>query len=497
MFFLNHRYIKLFISILAILFLTGAMVSCDSGGKSDSDGESAEGASTEENAQPLPSPFESGELVVLVNNSFTSFFIYRGQPKGFEYEMLKYVCDEMGLKLKVKIIKDGDHILDSLRMGHGHIAAANLTISKDRMELVDFTEPVFSTRQMLVQKKPDNWRKMNPYTISKALIRDPLELEGKTVTVRKNTSYFQRLVNLMNETNTDLKIDTVPGDMETELLIEAVSNGEIDYTVADENMATIIGTFYGNVDIEMPLSLSQPIGWAVNKGNKVLYDSLNSWIDKNKGSMKYNWIYKKYFELKKGEQQLVKNEIPEVKEGAISPYDDIIRKHAGTIGWDWRFLAAQIRKESGFNPETVSWAGAKGLMQLMPTTASRYKLNDPFNPEQNIMAGVKYLKWLEKFWEERVPDSLERSKFILASYNTGQGHVLDAVRLAEKYDKDPQKWEDNVETMLKKKSQKKYFDDPVVKHGYCRGIEPVTYVREILEYFELYKAFQDVKDETG
>lgn len=476
-------------TILLLTIVSSLLFSCGNNseeqGETNSKGEVLQGA--------LPSPYESGELVVLVNNSVTSFYIYKGEPMGFEYEMLKKVCKDLGLELKVKIIDDGDHILDSLRAGHGHIVAANLTISKERLEKVNFTKPVFTTHQVLVQKKPDNWRKMNPHTISKVLIRDPLELDGDTITVRHNTSYYQRLINFVDETTTNVIIDTVPGYVETEELIEAVHNGDISYTMADENVASINATYFSNVDIKTKMSLSQPIGWAVNKNNTQIEDSLNGWITENKGGMEYNWIYKKYFKAKKGKRLVTESKILDVKEGNISPYDELIKEYAAEIGWDWRFLTAQIGRESRFDPKTVSWVGAKGLMQLMPATAEKYGVVDLFDPEQNIKAGIKYLQWLDNYWKNHVKDSTERVKFILASYNTGQGHVMDAVRLAKKHGLKPNVWEDNVEKMLKNKSKEKYHEDAVVKHGYCRGIEPVQYVREIYASYELYKTFNEGK----
>lgn len=126
-------------------------------------------------------------------------------------------------------------------------------------------------------------------------------------------------------------------------------------------------------------------------------------------------------------------------------------------------------------------------MQLMPATAKRFGASDPEDPAQSVKAGANYFEWLWGLWES-VPDSSERLKFMLASYNVGEGHVKDAQRLTEKYGKDPNKWDD-VEEFLLKKSKKEYYNDEVVHYGYCRGREPVNYVREILARFEHYTQF--------
>ncbi len=126
-------------------------------------------------------------------------------------------------------------------------------------------------------------------------------------------------------------------------------------------------------------------------------------------------------------------------------------------------------------------------MQLMPATAKRFGATDPDDPRQSVKAGTNYLEWLEDYWSS-IEDSAQRTRFMLASYNVGQGHVKDAQRLAKKYGKDPEKWE-VIRDFLLKKQKRKYYNDPVVNHGYCRGREPVNYVREIIRRFEHYAEF--------
>ena len=156
--------------------------------------------------------------------------------------------------------------------------------------------------------------------------------------------------------------------------------------------------------------------------------------------------------------------------------------------WDWRLLASQAYQESRFNPAARSWAGATGLLQLMPRTAQQFGVTNPLDPEDNLRGGVRFLQWLKDYWAKRIPDEGERLKFVLASYNTGQGHVEDAQRLAEKHGGDPQRWED-VSYWLLQKSKQQFSNDPVVKFGFCRGIEPVTYVSLIMDRFDHYRQF--------
>jgi membrane-bound lytic murein transglycosylase F len=432
-----------------------------------------------------------GTLTALMDNSVTSYFIYQGQPLGYEYEMLELFAKENNLTLKIKIIDQVDHILDSLTEGKGDLVAANLSISEGRKQIVNFSPPLFRTRQVLVQRLPDDHQKMTREEIENSLIRDRLDLDHKDVFVRTNSSYELILKNLISETGIDVGIQHANGDMATEQLIEMVSEGEIDYTICDENKAIIFLAYYDNIDIATPMSLSQPIAWAINKHAIELDSILNGWINKRKGSLEFNMITNRYFEMTRREQRFVAKEYDYIKKGNISDYDGIIKKYASSLNWDWRLLTAQIYKESRFDPNTRSWRGAVGLMQLMPKTAKSYGIqpNELLKPEKNIAAGTMHIKMLENQWKEILSDSLEVIKFTLGSYNVGKGHVEDAIRLAEKYGLARDKWDDNVAQMLLNKSIPKYYKDPVVIYGYCRGREPVSYVETILEDYQLYTQF--------
>lgn len=433
----------------------------------------------------------NGVLTVLMDNSLSSYFIYQGQPMGYEYEMLALFAKENDLALEIKIIGQVENILDSLLAGKGDMVAANLSISSERMEKVAFTDPLFRTKQVLVQRLPDDIQKLTRDEIEKSLIRDRLDLESKDVMVRKNSSYELILNNLVAETGLELTINFASGDLVTEHLIDMVSTKEIDFTICDQNKAEIFNAYYDNIDIQTPMSLSQPIAWAVNKESAELLSSLNSWINKRKGSLEFNMINNRYFEMTKRKERLITKEYDYVKEGIISDYDELIKKYSAELNWDWRLLTALIYQESMFNPNTKSWRGATGLMQLMPRTAKSYGIQpeELVVPEKNITAGTQHLVMLENHWKNELTDSLEIIKFTLGSYNVGLGHVQDAIRLAEKYNANTKKWNDNVAQMLLNKSIPKYYKDSVVKYGYCRGQEPVNYVKSIFKNYELYCQF--------
>ena len=428
-----------------------------------------------------------GKLVALTGYSYTSYFIYKGTTMGYEYELLQELAKHLKVDLEIVIVQDMDQIFDMLNRGEGDIIADNLTITKTREELVDFTVPHNTTRQVLVQKKPYKWRQMKLHEIEKALIRDPLELAGKEVHVRRESSYYSRLENLSNEIGADIKIVEAPGDMETEELIMKVSEGKIPYTIADENIAQLNMAYYSNLDIKTAVSFSQNIAWAVRKSSPKLHAAVNAWIRAMKKEPSYYTVYNKYYKAHQGVDYMVNCSKTLSCGRNISRYDKAIMQHAKELGWDWRLLAALIYQESQFKPEAKSWTGASGLMQLMPATAELFGATNPKDPFQSLEAGTKYIKWLDNYWKVRVPDKQERIKFIMASYNVGQEHVADAYRLAQKYNKNPQVWDGNVAYFLLQKSKPRYCSDPVVKYGYCRGMEPYNYVNNILDRYQHYK----------
>ena len=429
---------------------------------------------------------ERGYITAIIDNSSTGLFVYKGKTMGYEYELLKMFCEEQGIQLRINITQNIAEGFNKLNAGEGDILAYNLTVTKERKKRIAFTHYHNLQRQVLIQRKPDNWRQMKLHEIEASLIRNPVDLIGKEVVVRPHSSYHDRMMNLSDEIGGDILI--VPGDtnVETETLIKQVADGTIDYTVAEEDIALVNTTYYRNLDIKTPVSFPTQIAWGVRKNANQLLAALNDWIERMRKTTDYYVIYDKYFRSSKSALRRSRSKYSSIRGGAISPYDSLIQQAAEELDWDWLLLAAQIYRESKFDERAESWAGAIGLMQVMPRTGREYGIKNLYDPAQNIYAGRKHLEWLQRRWQSKIDNEEERTKFILASYNVGLGHLQDAVRLTEKYGGDTQSWEQVSEYLLKK-SKSKYFNDPVVEFGYCRGSEPVEYVREILDIYQNYK----------
>ncbi|GAA4270277.1 transglycosylase SLT domain-containing protein [Hyunsoonleella aestuarii] len=429
-----------------------------------------------------------GVLRAMVIYSSTSYFLYKGQAMGFEYELLQLLAKDLNLELEVVVSKDLDSEFEVLNRGDVDLIAHGMTVTNQRKWEVDFTEYLFLTKQVLVQKKPDNFRRLSWKKLDRALIHDPIELIGDTVSIRRNSAYYERLQSLSNEIGGHIYIDTLDSKLSTGEIMDMVAEGNIKYTIADENLAKINASHRPILDIAVPISLSQRIAWVTRKKSKNFRKVVNEWIRKERKTTRYRVIYNKYFKNKRAFKRRTKSDYYSLKNNQISVYDNLIKNYAKKIGWDWRLLASQIYQESKFEPESKSWAGAMGLMQIMPATAAYLGVNNPSDANESIRGGTKYLKQIHEGFEN-ITDSINRIKLTLASYNCGLGHVLDAQRLAKANRLDPNVWNDNLEPMLLALSRPKNYNKSIIKYGYVRGSEPVNYVNQIFDRYGHYKEF--------
>lgn len=472
--------IKHYFGIICIVLLT--LIAACTSNKNSKNSEKEERPVIDRDLEEI---LEDGVLNVVTTYSSTSYFLYRGQPMGYEYELLKRFANHLGVDFKITVSNDFEAMYEMLMNGEVDLIAHGLTITGKRKKLVAFSDYLYLTHQVLVQKKPDNWRKLRWSKLQRSLIHDAIDLIDDTVSVRASSSYLNRVENLMDEMGGTIYVDTLPGDLSTDKIIERVANGEIKYTFADNNIASINASYYPNLDIRVPVSFSQRMAWAVRPESDQLLANLNSWIDSMKNGVAYYVIYNKYFKNERSFKRRENSVFFSINHSRISEYDDLIQTYADTLSWDWRFLASMIYQESKFNPVSESWAGAVGLMQMMPQTAERYGVNDRNDPEQSIKGGTEVLNVLwDRFID--IPDSVQRIKFTLAAYNCGYSHVLDARTLAEEEGIDSYRWDECVEESILKLSYPENYNKPFIKYGYVRGIEPVSYVKQIFSRYEHY-----------
>ena len=461
------------ISIILILLFVVALDSCklkdDRGAKTDYESKSY-----------LERVKESGVLRVITDYNSTSYFIYKGRPMGFHYELLQDFASHLGVRVEVQISTDISSMFTSLFNNDCDLIAVDLTVTDARSEFVDFTHPIIATRQVLVQRQLPQQRQNGVVQI----VREWKDLGGKEVHVQKGSAFVCRLRQISEEYQIDMKI-IEHLDYGDEDLIRMVAEGKINYTVTDEHIALVNRTYYRNIDIGTAICEEQNLAWALNKNADDLLEALNHWLVDFKNTVRFKQLYQKYFENPRT-INIVSHDYFTLRSGKISPFDNLIKKHAQSIDWDWRLLAALIFQESQFNVDLKSWAGAYGIMQLMPETADNYGIDTNSTVDEQIRAGVLFIKYLQKIFDF-VEDKEEKQKFVLASYNSGPGHVLDAMRLAEKFGKDKHKWTAQTDSFMLKKSNPKYYHMSEVKNGYSRGIETYKFVEETIERYQHFK----------
>ena len=449
------------------------------------------------------SDIKKDTLRVLAAYNSTGYFIYRGAEMGYEYDLLKEFAKDHNLELKIIVVDNNDSIFVKLNEGLGDIAAARLLPTEKSKKVALFTDALYFTKPNVVQAKqlPSDERLSKaaeevieieqaevkePIRIDGKLIRKPSDLSDEKVTLKTESPYKETLIELSNDINGDIEIVELEDTPSSEELIRSVASGEYELTVAQENVAKLKASYFTNLLVTPSVAPKHMVAWAVRTTSRDLLDTLDVWLKDEKEADSLEDLYKKYFHNRRGYRERTVVEYFSGNKGELSQYDDLVKQLADEFGWDWRLIASQIYQESGFQPFAESWAGAVGLLQLMPATAAELGVSNRYDPEDNLRGGIKYLDFLNVYWKNAIRNKSERLKFALASYNVGIGHVQDARRLAEKYGDNKYDWSE-VAFWLMQKSKKKYYEDPVVKYGFARGLEPVTYVDKILERYSYFK----------
>jgi membrane-bound lytic murein transglycosylase F len=433
---------------------------------------------------PLEDPFETKTIKLLITNHFNTYFVHRGGEYGLEFELLQMYLKKKGMKAEFELIHDIEDVEDSLLSKGAHMAAASFVIQKKPIAHELYSDYLYRSDLVLVQRE----EKGKPVTVPSA--SNPVKVH-----VIKNATYVHAIVD-----------DTikVPGLEFVEAhhlstrqsLVEEVAEEKIDYTICDDHEAEIMKYFHPNLNIGVVIKEDTDVGFMFHPEAGELVKDFNEWLHKNRNTSDYQWTIRKYKKFSQELKYTLTHTPPELFNSTLSKYDHSVKKYAVEIDWDWKLLSALIYQESRFDPRRRSWVGAIGLMQVMPRTGMQHGIkqsDELYLPEKNLMAGTSYIRWLEKhFFKDEELDPGERMKFLLASYNAGPGHVIDARALARKNGLDPNVWDDNVEKMILAKSYPKYYRDPVCKHGYCRGKETSQYVDNIMTYYEHYANYVEV-----
>ena len=447
-------------SIGSIVLLSLFMLTCNT----SNDGKDL---SKRKPLKDLAAILERGTLRVLTENGAVSFYEYKDKFLGFEYDILDTFARSIGVDLEVVMISNPKDFVKKLNTFEGDIIACNKPITMSDKELHAFSLPYNHSFQVLIQRNnPDS------------LIRDISELQNKTLYIRNKSAFVKRILHLEDEIGANIEVRTLPNYPIAEDLIEKVSNGEIDYTIAMENTARIEQSCVTNIDISTLLSVRQNIAFGLRKSDELLKEKLDYFLDDFLYSKAYKVLRNKYFDYMEETDFFIRQKDTITHEDIrLSDYDEMFKASALKRNWDWRFLASIAYQESRYNPNARGFGGAYGMMQFMPNTGPSFNVYPDSPPEVQIDAGMQYIDKLYNAWDN-IESREQRLKFTLASYNAGKGHVEDAVRLAEKLGYNPTIWDENVELMIKLLSDPNYYRKPLVKYGAYRG-PAKTYVKSI------------------
>ncbi len=429
---------------------------------------------------------ERGTIRMLTRYNSSSYFLHRGMDRGFEFELVSRFADNHGLKVEVVLLGIDDDPITLLNQGEGDLIASNYAITEERLRHIAFSRPYNFVNQVLVQP------------VDMPLLSDLSDLEGKTISVRRASSYYSTLQSL-REQGLDITIDVVGEDWNTEALIHEVANGSLQATVADDNLYKVASNYIEGVKSGLVLAEQDTVAWAIRKNAPQLKEKMDEFmaehfrIRESDGrvlrSAFLNILLRRYYEDERQANRYRDRSFDMVYTGYISPYDDLVKSIAEEAGVDWKLVLAVMAQESEFNPNARSWAGAVGLMQIIPRFSRVEEEALLYDPEINIREGVRYLnKHLNRYAHL---DSLNRYSMALANYNVGMGHIADARILASQLGNDPDEWEHIADALLKL-MHRKYYQH--ARYGFKRGIETVNYVEDILNRYRRYHAIADLAE---
>lgn len=430
----------------------------------------------------LPDMINRRAIRVLTTYSKTFFFIDKGTQRGathdlfiaLEKDLNNQLAKEKKLKqkhLKVRIVfipVTRDNLFKALNEGKGDIAAANLTITSSRQEQVAFTTPLYSDVKELLVSGP-----------SSSDVKNLEQLSGKTVFVRRSSSYYESLQTLnarfAKASLPPVILQEAPEALEDEDLLEMLNAGLIPLIVVDRHKALFWKQVFPKIQVHDDIVLRDggSIAWAVRKDNPQLLAVLNNFVKNNRqGSTLENMILLRYLKS----ATYVKNAAANRERAKFLQMVEIFRKYGERYDVDWLLMAAQGYQESRLNQSVRSHVGAIGVMQVMPATGKELKVGDIKKIDPNIHAGVKYMRWMiDHYYGDQPMTPLDKALFSFASYNAGPARIARLRTETQKRGFDPNIWFGNVENLAAEKI----------------GAETVTYVSNIYKYYIAYRLIMD------
>lgn len=415
---------------------------------------------------------QHGVIRFATTNTPLTYYIRKGEPAGFEYELASAFADHLGVELELVMPDSFAGLFQVLQARNAHIAAASLTATPERRKRFDFSPAYRSSAPVVIYRV----RRGNPAP------KDLSDLYNRNIRVLAGSSYAELLRQLQRQ-HTELAWSSTDEDSVTDLL-DLVHDGTLDYTILDSAVFDAQKSFYPGLKAALRLQEPQPIAWMLNRHHDgTLKAALVQWFELESTQALIKSLEERYFSrtnpLNFFDTVTFRRDLQE----RFVPLYPWFKQAEAETGIHWLLLAAVAYQESHWNADAVSPTGVRGIMMLTQAAADEVGVTDRTDAKQSILGGAQYLVNVKKKIPERIPDP-DHTWLALAGYNVGFGHLEDARILTQKAGKNPDKWQ-HVREFLPRLSNPKYY--PQTRYGYARGHEPVQYVSNIRKYMELLR----------
>ena len=408
-----------------------------------------------------------GELIVVTRNAATTYYESRNGFMGVEYELAKAFADSLGVEARFIVKEDVSDILRAVENSEVDFAAAGLTHTNAREEKFMFGPTYQMVTQQVVCRRGGKRAKTFK------------DLVGITIKVPLHSSYVEQL-HKIKKIHPELEWQEVDGT-DTESLLEYVWRKKIDCTIADSNIVAINRRYFPELSVRFDINDPEPLAWVLPKGAADLQSELESWFEQQMDTGKLGEVMHHYYGYIESFDYVDARAYQRKIKSLLPKYQTAFKRAAQKYQVSWTLLAAQAYQESHWRAYAKSPTGVRGMMMLTRTTAKELGIKNRLDPQASIMGGAYYLNKLRKRLPETVTEP-DRTWTALAAYNVGMGHIWDARKLAKQLGKDPDHWQD-LSTVLPLLTKKKYYKK--LKHGYARGFEPVSYVKNIRNYQDI------------
>ncbi|MGH8502284.1 MAG: membrane-bound lytic murein transglycosylase MltF [Gammaproteobacteria bacterium] len=408
-----------------------------------------------------------GELVVVTRNGPTTYYAGSDGPAGFEYDLAKAFSEHLGITLKMVAPRDLTKLLPMVSRGNADLAAG-FTETDLRVETFRFGPTYLKVSQQLIYRANTK----RPANIA--------DTAGAKLEVMAGSNHVELLEKLKVE-HPEISW-TAHNELSSDDLIDLLNEGVIDYTIANSNMVALTQRLYPELAVAFDLSESQQLAWAFAKSaDDSLYQEAQVFFEQIRANGIFDQIVNRYYEHARYLNYVGARTFSKHIAERLPAHRAWFEQAGAEFGLDWRLLAALSYQESLWDSAATSPTGVRGLMMLTTTTANELGVENRLDPAQSIAGGARYLITVRRKIPSRIPEP-DRTWMALAAYNIGFGHLEDARILTEKSGGDPDKWTD-VSQRLPLLTQPKWYSQ--TRFGYARGHEPVHYVKNIRNYYDI------------